>query len=101
MPVVLSQNTYKGGPGYPNLEIQLNKEVVLIEWPTDPEQLVTVSCKDGTKYTANNVIVTVSLGVLKERYVIYVVNRINFSVLEFGFLSNGEWSSTSMSIGAH
>ncbi|XP_037870114.1 uncharacterized protein LOC101745648 isoform X3 [Bombyx mori] len=61
-------NTYKGGPGYPNLEIQLNKEVVLIEWPTDPEQLVTVSCKDGTKYTANNVIVTVSLGVLKERY---------------------------------
>ncbi|XP_028038356.1 probable polyamine oxidase 5 isoform X2 [Bombyx mandarina] len=61
-------NTYKGGPGYPNLEIQLNKEVVLIEWPTDPEQLVTVSCKDGTKYTANNVIVTVSLGVLKERH---------------------------------
>lgn len=61
-------NTYKGGPGYPNLEIQLNKEVVLIEWPTDPEQLVTVSCKDGTKYTANNVIVTVSLGVLKESH---------------------------------
>ncbi|CAB3238267.1 unnamed protein product [Arctia plantaginis] len=61
-------NTYQGGPGYPTLTIQLEKEVTKITYPQDPAQDVVVTCKDGSIYKARNVIVTVSLGVLKESY---------------------------------
>ncbi|XP_039762965.1 spermine oxidase-like isoform X2 [Pararge aegeria] len=61
-------NTYDNGPGWPTLEIKLNKEVTQIKWPKDSTGKVEVVCKDGAVYTADNVIVTVSLGVLKERY---------------------------------
>ncbi|XP_050556514.1 protein anon-37Cs isoform X7 [Spodoptera frugiperda] len=61
-------NTYNNGPGYPNLDIKLKKEVTQISWPQDPTQDVVVTCKDGSSYRARNVIVTVSLGVLKERH---------------------------------
>ncbi|KAJ8704829.1 hypothetical protein PYW08_012149 [Mythimna loreyi] len=61
-------NTYNNGPGYPNLDIKLQKEVTQITWPQDPTQDVVVTCKDGSSYRAKNVIVTVSLGVLKERH---------------------------------
>ncbi|XP_045767200.1 spermine oxidase-like [Maniola jurtina] len=61
-------NTYKNGTGWPTLEIKLNKEVTLINWPKSTTGNVEVVCKDGSVYIANNVIVTVSLGVLKERY---------------------------------
>ncbi|XP_039750800.1 probable polyamine oxidase 5 isoform X1 [Pararge aegeria] len=60
-------NTYNNGPGWPSLEIKLNKEVTLIKWPKNSTGNVEVLCKDGSVYIANNVIVTVSLGVLKER----------------------------------
>nr|XP_049696163.1 protein anon-37Cs isoform X6 [Helicoverpa armigera] len=61
-------NTYNNGPGYPTLDIKLKKEVSQITWPQDPNADVVVSCTDGTAYRAKNVIVTVSLGVLKERH---------------------------------
>ncbi|CAH0731156.1 unnamed protein product, partial [Brenthis ino] len=61
-------NTYNNGPGWPTLDIKLNKEVTLIKWPKNSTGNVEVVCKDGDVYRANNVIVTVSLGVLKERY---------------------------------
>ncbi|XP_022833971.1 protein anon-37Cs-like isoform X3 [Spodoptera litura] len=66
-------NTYNNGPGYPNLDIKLKKEVTQIAWPQDPTQDVVVYCKDGSSYRAKNVIVTVSLGVLKERYTTFFV----------------------------
>ncbi|XP_049696158.2 possible lysine-specific histone demethylase 1 isoform X1 [Helicoverpa armigera] len=61
-------NTYNNGPGYPTLDIKLKKEVSQISWPQDPNADVVVTCTDGTTYRAKNVIVTVSLGVLKERH---------------------------------
>ncbi|KPJ21004.1 Spermine oxidase [Papilio machaon] len=61
-------NTYKGGPGLANLNIKLNTEVTKITWPQKPLTPVEVTCKNGEVYRANNVIVTVSIGVLKERY---------------------------------
>nr|XP_032528214.1 spermine oxidase-like isoform X2 [Danaus plexippus plexippus] len=61
-------NTYENGPGWPTLDIKLNKEVKLIKWPRDSSGDVEVTCADGSVFTADNVIVTVSLGVLKERY---------------------------------
>ncbi|KAL0808802.1 hypothetical protein ABMA28_012480 [Loxostege sticticalis] len=61
-------NTYKNGPGLPTLTIKLKTEVSQIVWPQDPEAKVVVKCKDGAEYTADNVIVTVSVGVLKERH---------------------------------
>ncbi|XP_045488980.1 possible lysine-specific histone demethylase 1 isoform X4 [Pieris rapae] len=64
----LMLNTYNNGPGLQNLDIKLNTEVTKIIWPKDITGEVTVVCADGQTYTANNVIVTVSLGVLKERY---------------------------------
>ena len=64
---ILQQNTFNNGPGYPTLEIKLNKEVVHIKWPHNSTASVEVLCKDGELYKADNVIVTVSLGVLKER----------------------------------
>nr|XP_026490687.1 spermine oxidase-like isoform X2 [Vanessa tameamea] len=60
-------NTYNNGTGLPTLDIELNKEVTLIKWPKNTTGKVQVVCKDGDVYTASNVIVTVSLGVLKER----------------------------------
>ncbi|CAH0731148.1 unnamed protein product, partial [Brenthis ino] len=61
-------NTYNNGTGWPTLDIKLNKEVTLIKWPKNSTGNVEVLCKDGDVFKANNVIVTVSLGVLKERY---------------------------------
>ncbi|XP_047522367.1 spermine oxidase-like [Pieris napi] len=63
----LMLNTYNNGPGLPNLDIKLNTEVTQIIWPKDGAD-VRVVCADGSTYTARHVIVTVSLGVLKERY---------------------------------
>ncbi|XP_061727426.1 peroxisomal N(1)-acetyl-spermine/spermidine oxidase-like [Cydia pomonella] len=60
-------NTYKGGPGLPNLDIKLNTEVKVIRTPQHPTERVTVECGDGSSYVADNVIVTVSLGVLKDK----------------------------------
>ncbi|CAF4913750.1 unnamed protein product [Pieris macdunnoughi] len=67
----LMLNTYNNGPGLQNLDIKLNTEVTKIIWPKDTSGEVKVVCADGQTYTANNAIVTVSLGVLKERYVIF------------------------------
>ncbi|XP_037292366.1 spermine oxidase isoform X4 [Manduca sexta] len=64
----LMLNTYNNGPGYPNLDIALNKEVSRITWPRQPAEDAVVSCSDGSVYRARSVIVTVSLGVLKERH---------------------------------
>ncbi|KAI5636667.1 flavin containing amine oxidoreductase domain-containing protein [Phthorimaea operculella] len=61
-------NKYKDGPGMPSLDIKLKMEVTKIEWPQKPEDKVKVTTKDGTVYEANNVIVTISLGVLKDKY---------------------------------
>jgi monoamine oxidase len=43
------------------------KEVTHIKWKNLPEDKVIVECSDGTSYTADHAIVTVSLGVLKEK----------------------------------
>ncbi|XP_041980419.1 spermine oxidase-like isoform X2 [Aricia agestis] len=57
-----------------SIPIHLKKEVETIKWRTSPSSadannpLVHVSCKDGSLYAAKSVIVTMSLGVLKERY---------------------------------
>ena len=64
---VTRQNTYNNGPGLPTLDIKLNKEVVRINWPQNSTGDVEVICKDGDVYTADNVLVTVSIGVLKEK----------------------------------
>lgn len=63
---------------YPNpskeipLQILLNKETENIRWGTNQRgmdnPLVQVTCKDGSLYAAKSVIVTVSVGVLKERH---------------------------------
>ncbi|KAJ0169673.1 hypothetical protein K1T71_014858 [Dendrolimus kikuchii] len=60
-------NTFNNRPGYPNVNIKFETEVTNIQWPQDPEEKVKVTTKDGAIYTADNVIVTVSLGVLKEK----------------------------------
>ncbi|XP_068627256.1 spermine oxidase-like [Battus philenor] len=61
-------NTYNGGPGLSNLDIKLNTEVTKINWPLTPSTPVEVKCKNGEVYKAQNVIITVSIGVLKERH---------------------------------
>ncbi|XP_013134789.1 PREDICTED: possible lysine-specific histone demethylase 1-like isoform X3 [Papilio polytes] len=61
-------NTYQGGPGLPNLNIKLNTEVTKIVWPQKPLTPVEVTCSNGEVFKADNVIITVSIGVLKERY---------------------------------
>ncbi|XP_026325641.1 spermine oxidase-like isoform X2 [Hyposmocoma kahamanoa] len=61
-------NTYNNGPGLPTLDIKLDTEVIQIYWPEHPNEKVTVTTKDGSVVTADNVIITVSLGVLKESY---------------------------------
>ncbi|XP_044738796.1 spermine oxidase-like, partial [Chrysoperla carnea] len=45
----------------------LNKEVINIVWNSN-QNGVTVKCADGSEYKADHVIVTVSLGVLKDRF---------------------------------
>lgn len=46
--------------------IQFQKEVRSINWNSQP--FATVECEDGTRIDADHIICTVSLGVLKERY---------------------------------
>ncbi|XP_031616985.1 spermine oxidase-like [Contarinia nasturtii] len=46
--------------------IQFNKEVMKIAY-NQPDGLAKITCKDGSSYSADHVICTVSLGVLKER----------------------------------
>lgn len=48
--------------------IRLNKEVTKINWDYDNEHPIEITCSDGSSYEAEHVIVTVSLGVLKEQY---------------------------------
>jgi spermine oxidase len=43
----------------------LNKEVVNIDWSNDK---IVIKCADGSTFNADHVIVTVSLGVLKDRH---------------------------------
>ncbi|XP_045512132.1 spermine oxidase-like isoform X1 [Pieris brassicae] len=52
------------------IQINFKKEVETIKWrsPQAGNPLVHVKCKDGSLYSAKSVIVTVSLGVLKDRY---------------------------------
>ena len=49
--------------------VHLNSEVVTIDWnqPDSSTHPVTVHCSNGLQYAADHVIVTVSLGVLKEK----------------------------------
>jgi monoamine oxidase len=47
--------------------IKYKKEVICIKWKNFPGNKVTVECSDGSSYTADHAIVTVSLGVLKEK----------------------------------
>ncbi|CAG4974275.1 unnamed protein product [Colias eurytheme] len=61
-------NTYNNGPGLPNLDIKLNSPVKRIIWPRNSTGNVLIECEGGQSYTARHVIVTVSLGVLKERH---------------------------------
>lgn len=50
-------------------KIQLNKEVVNIKYNTlSPTEKTIVKCADGSTYEADNVIVTVSLGVMKAQH---------------------------------
>lgn len=49
------------------VELKLNTEVVHIKVPTGADDAVTVTCKGGAVYHARSVIVTCSVGVLKER----------------------------------
>lgn len=48
-------------------KILFNKVVHKIQWNSNTREPTTVTCKDESIYTADNVIVTVSLGVLKEK----------------------------------
>lgn len=52
------------------LDIQLGKEVDSIRWKTD-NGLVKVVCKDGSIYEAKSVISSISVGVLKDRCVLW------------------------------
>ncbi len=45
-----------------------NKTVTNIDWRHTKDPAVTITCSDGTILDADHVIVTVSLGVLKERH---------------------------------
>jgi len=50
-----------------DVNVKYKKEVTCIKWKDLPEAKVVVECSDGTVYTADHAIVTVSLGVLKEK----------------------------------
>ncbi|CAH0688088.1 unnamed protein product [Chilo suppressalis] len=60
-------NTYRNGSGLPTLQYKLNTEVTKITLSEAPNK-VFVTCKDGSTYAADNVIVTPSVAVLKERH---------------------------------
>lgn len=47
--------------------VKYKKEVTCIKWKNLPEAKVMVECSDGTWYTADHAVVTVSLGVLKDK----------------------------------
>lgn len=49
-------------------KVILNKEVVNIDWFNPSRSHLEVKCIDGTSYDADHVVVTTSLGVLKENY---------------------------------
>lgn len=49
-------------------KILFNKTVTNIEWKHNKEPAVTIQCSDGTIFDADHAIVTVSLGVLKEKH---------------------------------
>ncbi|KAI5639325.1 flavin containing amine oxidoreductase domain-containing protein [Phthorimaea operculella] len=67
-------NKHNHANGFPSLDIKLNTEVIQICWSQNPQEPVKILCKDAgkdcsiTNYSCDNVIVSVSLGVLKERY---------------------------------
>ncbi|XP_073966384.1 spermine oxidase-like [Choristoneura fumiferana] len=61
-------NTYNNGPGLPNLDLRLGAEVTRIITPQHPRERAIVTCRDGASYEADNVIVTVSIGVLKAHH---------------------------------
>ncbi|XP_049884223.1 spermine oxidase-like [Pectinophora gossypiella] len=105
-------NTHNNGPGWPTLDIELNKEVTQIDWPQDYKDKVTVTCKDGSVYTAQSTIVTVSVGVLKERHTnlfkpklpevkINAIERISIGVMDKILLSFDEvwWPLDSAFVG--
>ncbi|XP_059608522.1 spermine oxidase-like [Phlebotomus argentipes] len=49
--------------------VQLRKTVTNISWSNEQiDPCVVIKCQDGTSYTADHVILTASLGVLKENY---------------------------------
>lgn len=47
--------------------IHLRKCVTQINWKPQNNSRKTVSCDDGSEYLADHIIVTIPLGVLKER----------------------------------
>lgn len=50
-------------------KIQLNKEVTNVAWnPSNVNEKITITCADGSSYSADHVIFTASLGVLKARH---------------------------------
>ncbi|XP_048480229.1 possible lysine-specific histone demethylase 1 [Plutella xylostella] len=61
-------NKHNNGPGIPGADMQFNKPVTQIKWSKNPAEPVLVSCADGHQYRAKTVLVTVSVGVLKERH---------------------------------
>ncbi|CAG9790499.1 unnamed protein product [Diatraea saccharalis] len=61
-------NTYNNGTGLQNLKYYLDTEVTRIDWTQGTSKKVVVTCKDGRSFTADNVIVTVSVAVLKDRH---------------------------------
>lgn len=71
--------------------IQFNKEVCQIEWSDHTPSPVSVHCIDGTVYNADHVIVTVSLGVLKQNNLSFtpplpqskldVINKLGFGLI--------------------
>jgi hypothetical protein len=63
------QNKYPNGKDEVNVDanIKYNKEVTCIKWNNVPANKVLVECSDGSSYAADHVILTVSLGVLKEK----------------------------------
>ncbi|XP_034833470.1 spermine oxidase-like isoform X2 [Maniola hyperantus] len=51
------------------IPIHLNKEVENIQWSdSESGNQVQIKCKDGSTYAAKSVIITVSIGILKERH---------------------------------
>ncbi|KAG7306564.1 hypothetical protein JYU34_007933 [Plutella xylostella] len=61
-------NKHNNGPGIPGADMQFNKPVSQIRWSKNPTEPVQVTTADGHQYRAKTVLVTVSVGVLKERH---------------------------------